>query len=298
MSMVNILGLSASRERRIWLFLDELPSLHKLPNLPEFCAEARKFGGCTFVAIQNFPQLRQIYGKDFAESIWDLLNTRFFYRAPSGPVAEFVEIELGEKRIKKFRDQYSYGVDIIRDGVQFSKDDVRDKLVSYSDIQRLNDLQCYVTLPGDYPVVKLDLKRKEYRDIAIGHIPRGDDFLDPEVEKQLEDASEDLIGNASVILNRLFSSSRQEGESVLNVVNQPKYSRNNSQGPGEGDSSENNVEAEGRGNNLNAEQAVQELPEDIDPVKNEAPAEEKLPERADETQINRRIEIGAELERW
>ncbi|WP_227634662.1 type IV secretion system DNA-binding domain-containing protein, partial [Klebsiella pneumoniae] len=76
MSMVNILGLSASRERRIWLFLDELPSLHKLPNLPEFCAEARKFGGCTFVAIQNFPQLRQIYGKDFAESIWDLLNTR------------------------------------------------------------------------------------------------------------------------------------------------------------------------------------------------------------------------------
>jgi len=175
---------------------------------------------------------------------------------------------------------------------------VRDKLVSYSDIQRLNDLQCYVTLPGDYPVVKLDLKRKEYRDIAIGHIPRGDDFLDPEVEKQLEDASEDLIGNASVILNRLFSSSRQEGESVLNVVNQPKHSRNNSQGPGEGDSSENNAEAEGRGNNLNAEQAVQELPEDTDPVKNEAPAEEKLPERADETQINRRIEIGAELERW
>ncbi|HHD7809718.1 TPA: hypothetical protein ACOWTZ_005572, partial [Klebsiella pneumoniae] len=74
--------------------------------------------------------------------------------------------------------------------------------------------------------------------------------------------------------------------------------RNNSQGPGEGDSSENNAEAEGRGNNLNAEQAVQELPEDTDPVKNEAPAEEKLPERADETQINRRIEIGAELERW
>ncbi|WP_228292825.1 type IV conjugative transfer system coupling protein TraD [Klebsiella pneumoniae] len=298
MSMVNILGLTASRERRIWLFLDELPSLHKLPNLPEFCAEARKFGGCTFVAIQNFPQLRQIYGKDFAESIWDLLNTRFFYRAPSGPVAEFVETELGEKRIKKFRDQYSYGVDIIRDGVQFSKDDVRDKLVSYSDIQRLNDLQCYVTLPGDYPVVKLDLKRKEYRDIAIGHIPRGDDFLDPEVEKQLENASEDLIGNSSVILNRLFSSSRQEGESVLNVVNQPKHSRNNSQGPGEGESSENNAEAEGRGNNLNAEQAAQELPEDTDPVKNEVPAEEKLPERADETQINRRIEIGAELERW
>ncbi len=298
MSMVNILGLSASRERRIWLFLDELPSLHKLPNLPEFCAEARKFGGCTFVAIQNFPQLRQIYGKDFAESIWDLLNTRFFYRAPSGPVAEFVEIELGEKRIKKFRDQYSYGVDIIRDGVQFSKDDVRDKLVSYSDIQRLNDLQCYVTLPGDYPVVKLDLKRKEYRDIAIGHIPRGDDFLDPEVEKQLENASEDLIGNASVILNRLFSSSRQEGESVLNAVNQPKNFRNNSQGTGEGGSSENNAEAEGRGNNLNAEQPVHELPEDIDPVKNEAPAEEKLPERADETQINRRIEIGSELERW
>ena len=31
----------------------------------------------------------------------------------------------------------------------------RQTLVSYSDIQSLPDLTCYVTLPGPYPAVKL-----------------------------------------------------------------------------------------------------------------------------------------------
>jgi len=201
MTMSGILGLKADRQRRIWIFLDEVPSLHKLPILPEFLAEGRKFGACTVLGLQNFPQMEEIYGTNAARSVWDLLNTRVFYRAPSGHIADWVQKEIGERRHKKFRDQYSYGVDIIRDGVSFSKDEVNEFLVSYSDVQRLNDLECYVTLPGDWPVVRMKLPWKAYRTIADGRIPREvEDVFDPELEAQLTE--QDLLTDK--VVGRLF----------------------------------------------------------------------------------------------
>lgn len=203
MTMSGILGLKADRNRRIWIFLDELPSLHKLPILPEFCAEGRKFGGCTVAGLQNFPQLEETYGTNAAKSIWDLLNTRVFYRAPSGSIADWVQKEIGEQRHKKFKDQYSYGIDIIRDGVQFSKDEVNEFLVSYSDVQSLNDLECYITLPGEWPVVRMKLTWRAYREIAEGRIPRDvEDVFDPDIEATL--AGETSDDQAGQIVGRLF----------------------------------------------------------------------------------------------
>lgn len=203
MTMTGILGLKASRQRRIWVFLDELPSLHKLPILPEFCAEARKFGGCTVVGLQNFPQLEQQFGPKFASSIWDLLNTRLFYRAPSGGVAKWVQEEIGERRHLKFKDQYSYGVDTIRDGVQFSKDEINEYLVSYTDVQKLNDLECYITLKGTWPVVHMTFCWRAYREVAEGHIPRNvEDMFDADLENELEAADE--AGGSAGLIGRLF----------------------------------------------------------------------------------------------
>jgi type IV conjugative transfer system coupling protein TraD len=42
-----ILSLKPDRNRRIWIIIDELPSLNKLPSLPELLAQGRKFGACT-----------------------------------------------------------------------------------------------------------------------------------------------------------------------------------------------------------------------------------------------------------
>lgn len=54
----------------------------------------------------------------------------------------------------------------MRDGVSTGKEKERETLVSYSDIQTLPDLSCYVTLPGPYPAVKLALKYKPRPKIA------------------------------------------------------------------------------------------------------------------------------------
>lgn len=188
--MQNVLALKPDLERRVWTILDELPSLHNLPLVLEYLSEARKYGGATLVGIQNFPQLEENYGRDKAKAIWDLLNTKVFFRSPSADVAKWVQEEIGEIRHNKFRDQYSYGVDAIRDGVNFSKEEVNEEIVSYSDIQRLNDLQCYITLKGDFPVVKVDLKHEKYPEIAVGKVERDiSAVFDLSLENRIEELS-------------------------------------------------------------------------------------------------------------
>ncbi|HGJ5922909.1 type IV secretion system DNA-binding domain-containing protein, partial [Arsenophonus apicola] len=127
------------------------------------------------------------YGAQEARAIWDLVNTTLYFRAPSGSVAEWVQKELGETRLLKFRDQYSYGVDTIRDGVNFSKEDTREKIVSFSDIQNLDDLECFVSLRGNVPIVKLTLQHKQYETVAAGKIERDvAAIFDNQIEQELE----------------------------------------------------------------------------------------------------------------
>lgn len=288
LAMVNILGLTENRDRRIWLLLDELPSLHRLPILPGFVAEARKFGGCTLIGIQNFPQLREQFGKDFADAIWDLLNTKFFFRAPSSTVAEWVAKELGEMRHMKFRDQYSYGVDTIRDGVSFSKDEVRELLVSYSDVQKLNDLQCYVTLPGDYPVVKMDIKYKAMRQVAEGRIDRNvEEIFDPEIEQSIAQAEAETNGQLDAMLDRLFtppSSLPSNANATTSDEGSPSTVSNNETASA--------TENDGRTAQIQSGPVVT-APAEIhsEPVKPTAP---ELPERTDENRNLRHRDIDVE----
>ncbi|HDV5785741.1 TPA: type IV conjugative transfer system coupling protein TraD, partial [Legionella pneumophila] len=85
---LTLLSLPPNPERRVWFICDELPSLHKLPLLGETIAEVRKFGGCFLLGMQSFAQLTKVYGQaGGAKELFDLLNTRFFFRSPSADMA-------------------------------------------------------------------------------------------------------------------------------------------------------------------------------------------------------------------
>ncbi|MBA8667853.1 type IV secretion system DNA-binding domain-containing protein [Holosporaceae bacterium 'Namur'] len=77
----NILSLQSSRERKIWIILDELPSLHTLPSLVQGLAEVRQFGGCFVLSIQSVSQLKDSYGYNGAQTISSLCNSKVFLRA-------------------------------------------------------------------------------------------------------------------------------------------------------------------------------------------------------------------------
>ncbi|EPE5170216.1 type IV secretion system DNA-binding domain-containing protein, partial [Yersinia enterocolitica] len=182
----SLLAMGENRHRRVWFFYDELPSLHKLPSLPRIIAEARKFGGCFVLGFQNYAQLEDIYGPKSAADLFDLLNTKFFFRSPSAEIARFVEKDLGEMWRLKFSEQTSFGHEQVRDGISFGKEEERVSIVSYSDVQSLNDLQCFVTFPGDYPVVKLTMKYEPMPKVADGVVLRDvQTTLDRTIEDEL-----------------------------------------------------------------------------------------------------------------
>ncbi|MDF1756919.1 MAG: type IV conjugative transfer system coupling protein TraD, partial [Legionellaceae bacterium] len=166
MASMTMLSLPPNSKRRVWFICDELPSLHKLPLLGETIAEVRKFGGCFLLGMQSFSQLEKVYSRSGANEIFDLLNTRFFFRSPSSDMARIVSRELGEEDIDESREQYSYGASSVRDGISLGNQRVSRPIISYPEILELANLACYVRLPGEYPVTKLSLKYENRKIIA------------------------------------------------------------------------------------------------------------------------------------
>jgi type IV conjugative transfer system coupling protein TraD len=152
-----LLSLTPQPNRRIWVILDELTSLQQLPYLTAALSEARKFGGCFVVGIQSYAQLAKVYGHEGAREISSLLNTRFMFRVPDPEIAQWSAKNLGERTLEDVQESISYGANSIRDGVSISRVEREKSVVTYSEILRLEDLTCYVRLPGSYPVTKLHL---------------------------------------------------------------------------------------------------------------------------------------------
>lgn len=181
-------SMGENSDRRVWFIIDEAPSLQRIPELAETLAEARKFGGCFVLGMQNMAQLVHVYGRELAKSIFDLMNTRMYGRSPSAEMAKVVEEELGNQRKRKIREQNSYGLDQVRDGVSLGKDEVNNPIVDYEQVMRLPNLSFYVRLPGEYPVVRLKLKYRELKKRHPGLIERNiHDALSPELEKVIQE---------------------------------------------------------------------------------------------------------------
>lgn len=167
-----LLSLPEDLNRRVWFICDELPSLHRLPFLGSTLAEVRKFGGCFILGMQNFCQLAEVYGNKGAGAIFDLLNTRFFFRSPSSEMAKLVSVELCNEEREEVKESTSYGANSIRDGVSLSTNRVSRPLVDYSEIMKLSKLSCFARLPGDYPITRLDLKLEVRPEKTAGFIER------------------------------------------------------------------------------------------------------------------------------
>jgi type IV secretory pathway TraG/TraD family ATPase VirD4 len=192
MASLTLLSLEEDRFRRIWFICDELPSLHKLPLLAETIAEVRKFGGCFMLGMQSQAQLGKVYGRDAGAEIFDLLNTRYFFRSPSHEMAKLVANELGEEEIEESTESYSYGANSIRDGISVGKHKTKRQIVTYPEIMQLKDMQCYLRLPAHYPVVKLHLSFKERKKTALDFIER---LLPKKGHKQTQDYDNDSVSD-------------------------------------------------------------------------------------------------------
>ena len=169
-----MLSLGQSDGRRIWVILDELPTLHQVPSLQPGLAESRQFGGCFVLGVQVASALRDLYGRNGAETISGLCGTRVVLAAPDRDTAQWSADSLGRSEVEEVAEGYSYGANTIRDGVSLTPRRELRALALPSEIMRLANLEGYLKFPGPFPVASIRLRYVKRRAAAGRFVPRED----------------------------------------------------------------------------------------------------------------------------
>ncbi|MCY4478623.1 MAG: type IV secretion system DNA-binding domain-containing protein, partial [Rhodospirillales bacterium] len=174
----SMLSLEQDDGRRIWVILDELPTLHQVPSLQPGLAESRQFGGCFVLGVQVASALRDLYGRNGAETISGLCGTRVVFAAPDRDTAQWSADSLGRSEIEEFAEGVSYGADPYRDGVTLTPKREVQALALPSEIMRLPNLNGYLKLPGPYPVARIELDYVKREKVAPRFVARGQEAPD------------------------------------------------------------------------------------------------------------------------
>lgn len=158
------MSLPPDPNRRIFLSLDELPSLQRIPSLAPALAEGRKFGLSAIIGVQAFGQLAEIYGKELAAALWGLLKTRLYLRIADAETAETVSKEIGDQQLKRetssSSNSYSnshggQGGGSSSESSSTSEQIVIERAVLPSQIAGLPDLYGYLRTGGSSTVAKV-----------------------------------------------------------------------------------------------------------------------------------------------
>ena len=210
----NVLSLPENEENRIYMVIDELPSLNKVPSLINFLAQGRKYGGCAMLGVQNYSQLVEIYGKNGSDAICDLCSTWIVFRCNSFDAAKWVAKNMGNKECVETNEGLSFGINDMRDGVSINKNRVDRLLVNPTEIMHLPDLTGFIKLGRGFPVAKFAAKYKKYQKLAEAFIPHSN-IADIEA------------GDADLTIGENISSSQQFIVDGLSIDN-PKQNKNKS----------------------------------------------------------------------
>ena len=167
-----MLSLTQDDGRRIWVILDELPTLHQVPSLQPGLAESRQFGGCFVLGVQVASALRDLYGRNGAETISGLCGTRVVLAAPDRDTAQWSADSLGRSEVEEVTEGYSYGANTIRDGVSLTPRRELRALALPSEIMRLPNLEGYLKFPGPFPVASIKLNYVARSAAAERFVPR------------------------------------------------------------------------------------------------------------------------------
>lgn len=99
---INSPNFPDSRDQRIWFFLDECPTIGKLPELQQILAVGRSKGVRIVLTAQDIHQIRQIYGAEVAATWTSNAGTLIVTKLASGETANYFAKEvIGYRSIER-----------------------------------------------------------------------------------------------------------------------------------------------------------------------------------------------------
>ena len=100
-SAVGSPTLTESRQRRVWLFLDEFPQLPPIKQFPTFLELGRSKGVAVVIGAQDTAQIRAVYGQDQAKSWFGMTGTKIITRINASEAAEDISRLIGEQEVER-----------------------------------------------------------------------------------------------------------------------------------------------------------------------------------------------------
>jgi len=147
-------------QARLWLVIDEFPSLNKLPGIKPILTECRKWGLAVILGMQNIAQPRETYGQDLARTIISMCQTLLVLRTPDKESAEEMAGSMANREIQERDEGQTFGSESVRDGTSLQSRRNKEELVLPGEIQKLADLEGFLSLAGDLPITKIRLVHK------------------------------------------------------------------------------------------------------------------------------------------
>ncbi|MBU6299045.1 MAG: type IV secretion system DNA-binding domain-containing protein [Alphaproteobacteria bacterium] len=100
-SAVGSPSLAESKDRRIWMFLDEFPQLPAIQHFPTFLELGRSKGIAVVIGAQDTAQIRAVYGPDQAKSWFGMVGTKIITRVNASEAAEDLSRLIGDQEVER-----------------------------------------------------------------------------------------------------------------------------------------------------------------------------------------------------
>lgn len=158
----SILSLPESRNRRLWMIIDELDSLQKLPSLEDAATKGRKHGLRIVAGIQSTAQLERTNGEKDATVLRSCFRSILVLGGgrSDNKTAEDLSRSLGEHEVE--RETHGETVNL-RGGSRSRNTRIeRERVVMPSEIQSLPILTGYLAFADDFPIARVTLTPRDY----------------------------------------------------------------------------------------------------------------------------------------
>ena len=144
----KLLSLPDNLKNRVFFLLDEFPELQPLSSIERLLTTARSRGGSVWIGIQDISQIRNRYGRDGAQTLLNACSTSMVFRSPDPDTGEYFSRRFGEYESEKYATNFSISPEAIGDRQQMTMHSIRKPLISSTQIQRMENLEYYVSMIG------------------------------------------------------------------------------------------------------------------------------------------------------
>ena len=156
--ILRMMGYCADPAARpVWFVLDELASLHKLPQLHTAVTENRKYGNPVVLGFQGRSQLEKRYGQD-AEAMLSQPATKVFFKTSEPRAAKWVSEAIGEIEVERLKESRSMG--LLAGKKSYAMEIATKPLIMASEISGLEPLRAFIKRENQVVPVRFQLAKK------------------------------------------------------------------------------------------------------------------------------------------